>query len=276
LNEFQEGAEEQHVAEHHEQYAGFQANFLAKCSALKNSFQEFDNPFALDLPKLIVLDTREVIDDGMQALQAYFEKGYAKYEEFLKNSFMKDDGRKFFEPIKKCCGPIFLKKKTPSSRVSILRSLKTDVDLSSRLFIISTARNMDLDRFSEHENQECSPSLSCKGNLRSGNKSYLTEILEKLIPENSRKQPSACSGVILDGGFLVHLQKPNPSLKTFDEYVQKQIRPYVIGLCESLSARRVDFAWDIYRDDSLKAMDWSAIAGAEMYAVKAYLRKARR
>jgi len=57
----------------------------------------------------------------------------------------------------------------------------------SRLFIVSTARNLDLNEFFRYENQMSAPSLSLNGLIRSGAKALLTEILEKLTPSNMPK-----------------------------------------------------------------------------------------
>lgn len=44
-----------------------------------------------------------------------------------------------------------------------IATLKTDVDLFSRLYIVAQHREMDMDTFFMHENNKCPPALSDSG-----------------------------------------------------------------------------------------------------------------
>ncbi|KAE8739201.1 hypothetical protein FOCC_FOCC015307 [Frankliniella occidentalis] len=74
LNEFEhcEAEEDDETGDfgcHHEQKDSYQMRFLQHCIALKDSFLEFDNPFAVVREDLIALDTRVAISaEGVSAL----------------------------------------------------------------------------------------------------------------------------------------------------------------------------------------------------------------
>jgi len=154
-----------------------------------------------------------------------------------------------YDPIPRQQTKIFAPRKNPSAGVS---NLKEDVHLFSRLFIISTARDLDLKEFFKYENEKFPPSLSVKGMLRPGFKAPLTEILEKLVTSDVPK-PSNCSGVVFDGAALVHLVKPKPNTISFKNYCDIQLKPYLMRVANEVQAKRIDVAWDMYDGKSLKS-----------------------
>lgn len=169
-----------HSGDHHEQKLSYQSRFFEQCIAVKESFLDYDNPFSIRGPELITLDTRvPVSQDGVNLLMCLEEKGSSIYSKFVTNRLM-EKTQSLYDPIQKCNTQIFTAKKK-IDRLSALRMLKSDVNLFSRCFIVSVARNLDLDQFFSHENQSFPPSLSLNGEMRTGDKSQLVLILEKLI-----------------------------------------------------------------------------------------------
>lgn len=170
---------------HHEQTPGFQRKFCDQCFALKETFLKFDNPFQIDTPELIALDTRCVVsEEAVENLHNFEKRGVAAYEQYVKERLV-NKNISVHEKIPQIKWQIFsLPKKTQhKSQVAVL---KDEVNLFVRLFIICQAREFNLAEFFRHENQMCPPALSSNGILRSGNKSLLVPLLEKLAPTLSK------------------------------------------------------------------------------------------
>ena len=94
-----------------------------------------------------------------------------------------------------------------------LTSLKSDVQLFSRLYIGCQTRDGNLDEFFRHENQFCPPSLSIAGKLHLGTKSDLLVCLAQSVA------PSVTTAVI-DGAAIVQILKRG-GVKTFQEYADE-------------------------------------------------------
>jgi hypothetical protein len=107
-----------------------------------------------------------------------------------------------------------------------------------------------MDTFFSFENQCYPPALSLSGEMRSGEKSHLVQILEKLVPDPC--QPQQCHGIGIDGAVLVHNLKPMPGLGSFKEYFLRQVSQHILGTAERLKSTRVDFVWDLYLEASTK------------------------
>ncbi|CAG9768417.1 unnamed protein product [Ceutorhynchus assimilis] len=120
-----------------------------------------------------------------------------------------------------------------------------------RLFIVSTARDLGLREFFKYENQKYPPALSLHGEIRPGNKSDLLSILEKHT--SLSEHPMQCQGLIIDGAGLVHLYKPTGTFTNVSEYCSKQLGPILTKIANSVDAFRIDVAWDLYCNMSLKA-----------------------
>lgn len=86
--------------------------------------------------------------------------------------------------------------------------------------------------------------------MRSGDKAPLIAVLEGCC--EPCKKPDVADAVIIDGGMLVHLLKPHPSMATFKEY-SDLIKNYVSNLANSLHSSRIDIVWDLYKENSIKA-----------------------
>lgn len=133
-----------------------------------------------------------------------------------------------------------------------ITTLKEDIHLFSRPFIVCTARDLDLSEFFQYENQKYPPLLSVKGMIRPGVKAPLAKILETFVTTEI-SEPSTCHGVVFDGAAITHLLKPKSNFSTFKQYSEEQFMPYLKTVSESVRANRIDVAWDLYVANSLKA-----------------------
>jgi len=183
LSEF-EGKKEKQPGQHHEMYPKFQRNFFERCAALKDSFLQNENPFLVKGCDLLTIDTRTVVKEtGIESLNNLERHGMEMLQNFVQKRLETHDVP-FYDPVKKQKFQIFTHQKPVKTSLTI--ELKTDLQLFSRLFIVSLSRSLDLGHFFEHENQTCPPALSANGDLRSGQKNELVQILEKFV-ENERK-----------------------------------------------------------------------------------------
>lgn len=186
LNEFEDDSDKDELGGHHEQKESYQLRFLEHTIALKDAFLEFDNPFSIESSELLTLDTRTAVsEEAIAILNNAEEKGSLMYTNFI-NERLLNKTKSIYDPIPKCQTKIFGARKK-SVKTTLLKTVKSDLNLFSRSFIVSVARNLDLDQFFAHENQDFPPSLSLNGEVRSGNKMQLTLILEKLIACQDRE-----------------------------------------------------------------------------------------
>ena len=108
-----------------------------------------------------------------------------------------------------------------------------------------------MDDFFRNENQREPPSLSNRGQLRSGTKSDILGCISGIPASVRNEGTKAASVVVLDMAAVIHIVKPL-RVKVFGEYTYMQIGPYL----ESHMApetTRVDAVWDTYIDASLKS-----------------------
>ena len=99
----------------------------------------------------------------------------------------------------------------------------------------------------EVENTDCPPSLSKYGVLRSGQKSNLLSCLEIDCPSDFDEADSK----LLDGAHMVHCLRQDAGIKSFRDYADKKVIPYIER--QVANTKRVDVNWDRYLSDSLKA-----------------------
>ncbi len=126
--------------------------------------------------------------------------------------------------------------------------MKSNCHLFSRLYIACQVRDGNLDKFFQHENQACPPSLSQQGKLRQCQKSQLLECLEKSAESHSEAPIQQVT--ILDGAAIVNMLRP-VGIKTFQDYAMKVFIPYIKS--QLRVADRVDIVWDEYIENSLKS-----------------------
>ncbi|KAE8746646.1 hypothetical protein FOCC_FOCC006630 [Frankliniella occidentalis] len=240
---------------HHEQYQSYQNNFRAKVLALKESFLEHRNPFLYSYADLVVLDSNVVVgEEGAKCLRKMEEVGTAQYRDFVQERLSRG-ATSIFAPLKKNNFDIFNKRKIKIHGVSAtVKSLEADVSLFSRLYMTMGSRHLDPHEFFQYENNVCPPSLSKDGTLYPHNKAELVPILEaeaKQAGGSSSSAPLQVDCLIYDGAALVHLVPPR-LVKTFAEYWEKNVRVFLRNDIAKYSPNRVDIAWDLYSNDSLK------------------------
>ena len=108
-------------------------------------------------------------------------------------------------------------------------------------------REGNSERLFEVENAYCPPSLSLHGVLRSGHRSDLLSCLEVDCPSYFHDTDAK----LIDGAHMVHLLRPGASIKSFRDYADKKVVPYIEK--QLANTKRVDVIWDRYLPDSLKA-----------------------
>ena len=56
---------------------------------------------------------------------------------------------------------------------------------------------------------------------------------------------------LIDGAHMVHFLRPDASIKSFRDYADKMVIPYIER--QLANTKRIDVIWDRYLPDSLKA-----------------------
>ena len=152
--------------------------------------EEMGNPFLDESKNLLGLDTRDIVDAAVASSICQAEE-VGKVTSFVTDRLL-EDLSPLSEHIKK--NKLLLFSRPPpreKSKASLqLSSLKSDVSLFSRLYIICQSWDGDLDDIFCHENQAYSPSLSNLGKLRQGTKADIFSCLENCI-ELTPSQPDA-------------------------------------------------------------------------------------
>ena len=120
--------------------------------------------------------------------------------------------------------------------------------LFSSLYIACQSREGDLQDFFRHANQPWPPSLSQHDKLRHGNKADFVPCLKGSMEASADSPPVDVK--IFDGTVVVQMLHPKTA-STFKDYIQTVFLPYAQS--QSQSTQRIDFIWDTYKPDSLKA-----------------------
>lgn len=250
LSEFEEQflAPRNHSDEHHEQTPSIQNAFRRQVNSLSEVIAAMGNPFLDDGPELLVLDTRNCVDDAVVATVKKIEQlGIEQYQKYV-DDVLKDRSISIQQPIKKNSLPLFKRpilKKTKGKQA--LASLKSDCNLFSHLYIASQFRDGNLEDFFSHENQPWPPALSEYGKLRlPASKSDLLKLIED---SSDVEPPSAFHAKVFDGPAILHIL-PTAEAKTFNDYCNDVFLPWSESVLQNCS--RVDIVWDVYKDGSLK------------------------
>ena len=128
-------------------------------------------------------------------------------------------------------------KKQKNKRVD---STKDDMHLLGQLYISLQVREGNTDSLFEVENLDAPPSLSKHGKLRSYQKSDLVSCLETDSPSDFDEADVK----LIDGASMVHSLKLDRRIKTFHDYAEKKIIPFIEK--HLATAKRVDVIWDRY------------------------------
>ena len=110
--------------------------------------------------------------------------------------------------------------------------------LLGKLCMTMHVREGNSDRIFEVENADCPPSLSEHGVLGSGKKSDLLSCLEVYCQSDFDE----ADGKLIDGAHMVHVLRPDASIKSFRDYTDKKVIPYIETLMAN--TKMVDVIWD--------------------------------
>jgi len=251
IEEFQDATESDNRSQdtkHHDQSASVQTAFLKDVQEMIKVMEDFGNLFEEDSQDLLVLDTKEIAPPGaVDALRRAHKVDQVHFDNFVRERLV-ERTKPIEDAIHRNKLKIFGQ---PSSKPQAkgkhqMKSLKNDVGLFSRLYIVCQNRDGNLDEFFQHENQACPPALSDGGGIRLGAKSDLFASLEDFSQPKSEVPPTSC--IVLDGVVIIKLLKP-ATAKRFNEYAQQVFVPYIISHHQ---ATRLDLVWDRYITDSLK------------------------
>ena len=102
-----------------------------------------------------------------------------------------------------------------------VNSTKEDKHLLRQLYMTMHVRERNSDRLFEVENADCPPSLYKHGILRSDQKSDLLSCLEVECPSDVHEDEAK----LIDGAHLVYFFRPDASIKSFRDYVDKKVIP---------------------------------------------------
>ena len=233
---------------HHEEGFSTQKAFKEQTQSLVDAINEMGNPFLHDSADLVVLDSRDILDNTVVSTVRRVEKhGLEQYNMYYE-TVIKDRNASIHNAIRKNSFPLFSRPapKIKSKQAEQISMLKHDVELFSRLYIVMQHRDCDMATFFQHENHPYPPSLSNRGKLRLGKKSDLLGVL----PIETDKDPPVVFDVkVLDGAAIVHFLSTT-GISTFDEYAGNVFMPYIKKQLEA--STRVDVVWDTYITCSLK------------------------
>ena len=235
---------------HHEQVPSVQASFKKDVLSLVSAIEEMGNPFEEDSTDLLVLDSKEIMDDTVvKTVKEVITIGQSQYNAFVKERFQ-ERTKPVTEAIKKNKLPLFREQpqKGTTKDKQKVAALKNDCALFSRLYIACQSRDGNLEEFFKYENQPFPPSLAQGGKIREGQKSDLVRCMERLV--ESKADAPQVEATIIDGAVIVQILKPGMAA-TFKEYADFVFKPYVFKQLEAV--KRVDVVWDVYREDSLKS-----------------------
>ena len=214
------------VYQHHEQTLSVQQEFERQIRSLTSVMGGMGNPFLEESPDLLVLDTRDIMDEKVAETVRTIEiAGDLQYSKFVEERILKKD-KSIFDPIPKNKFPLFScppKKSSTSTKIEI-NALKKSCQLFSQLYVACHVREGNLAEYFQHENNNCPPALSKNQEMRSGNKADLIPCLESVAPPFTEKP--AVNSIILDGAAIINMLKPM-NAKTFEEYANDVYLPFI-------------------------------------------------
>ena len=74
---------------HHEQYVFFEKKFLEKVTSVRDSFNEFGNPYSDDSSEMFILDSKEVVlPDIVEKMLKAESTGLEMYKKFIEERFV--------------------------------------------------------------------------------------------------------------------------------------------------------------------------------------------
>ena len=138
--------------------------------SVKSAIGEYGNPFLETSSDILVLDIRDMVEkSSVHNVYRMESQGYQQYYNLYANgSYSHEEEQYTLNPHKH--------QRTTSS--GLVSSLKSDRNLSSRLYVSSQFRDGNLNDYFSHKNQPCPPSLSARVKLKLGTKSEIVRCLE--------------------------------------------------------------------------------------------------
>ena len=178
------------------------------------------------------------------------EKGESQYKVFVERL-----KKNIYAPIKKNSCSLFAEKiqKKRGSKSAKISTMKSDINLFSRMYIACQSRAGDMEKFFRHENHHWPPALAHNGNMRGPeNKSDILMTLEPLASKVNDVLGVEMKAI--DGSALTHSLDPKTfkgeKLKDFSEYAEKL---FLLNILQKLEGcQRCDIIFDVYKADSLK------------------------
>lgn len=138
---------------HHEQKSGVQEEFLKEVKALVTVLDEMGNPFLERSEDLLVIDTRDIVDnDVAETVRKIETLGEEQYGRFVVERLEQCEVP-ITETLQKNKLPLFSwpPVKVESKQKAQLAALKSDCSLFSRLYISCQTRDGDIDSFFAHD-----------------------------------------------------------------------------------------------------------------------------
>ena len=190
--------------------------------SLKATFDEYGNPFLECSGDLLVLDTRDIVDETVfDAVNKVQELGLEQYKTFVKERLV-ERTKPLHDSIKKNMLCLFHtpKRRQKTKAQEVMAEMKSDRNLFSRLYVACQVRDGNLDEFFSYENHPCPPSLSDGGKLRLGTKSDIVHCLEDTLVTTVDEDTTlgVADVFVLDGAAIVNMLRPGSS-KTFRDYM---------------------------------------------------------
>ena len=195
-------SEESNKQQHHEEGIYTQKTFKEQAQALVHTISVVSNPFLDDSHELLMLDTRNMMDESVvNTVRTVELVGRDQYNKYHK-TVIKDHTHSIHEPIKKNSLPLFRcpTPKTKTKQAGQTSVLKDDA-LFSRLYVAMQHREGGMNTFFMQENHPYPPSLSDRGKLWLGKKS---DLLTVLTQKTQHEPPSTFDVKVLDGTAVVH------------------------------------------------------------------------
>eukprot|EP00794_Sanderia_malayensis_P004251 gene4251-4816_t len=257
---------EGHVFKHHEDTNSFEERFIKDRKSFLGAFLDLGNPFQEEEASLVHIVSKQVLcDAASDSVRSGEEIGKTQYESFVSERLIKGTSS-LYDNIKKNSLLLFRYKNdivTSKSRQKIA-SLSADRQLYANLYVACQAREGDLDNFFAHENHSYPVSLSEYGRLRKCTaKSDFLKCLEDL--EDARLEPVDVEAKIVDAAAFVNINAPKLS-QTYGEYCSVELVDKVRKL--SKDVKRLDFVFDIYKSDSIKAQTRENRGKGERFSVR--------
>lgn len=270
LNEFEHSSlasNDDQIRRHHSANSTYEHMFKTKVNSLKQTMLELGNPFLENGTELYSLESNIVMSsDCLQNVMTIKDVGIANYTLYLEQRIT-GNSVSIFSKIPKNNLSLFKTPKNSAKSTLLLKSLKSDVQLFSNLFIISANRDLDLNEFFSFENHNFPPSISINGLLRTGDKAALLKCLPKPneridnfdVSEEDLQVNTIvdCDNtvydiILYDGPALVHILEPR-GCKTFDDYSTLIFEKHIQLNANKHNVKRIDIVWDQYKDGSIKS-----------------------